>query len=273
MTCCFSCQSGSLSLASGVELTCGEASLQSSAISMASSASELAVQGACSASGSNSISGGTFNCDYDNYGCYVNAASGSSISHTNVALSPATYQLADQSTATFSGCAVNQASSIYGTASSSVSYQSGTTVVNAPLYHESPCSVPSGGEIQATNNGAVTVADTYAMTLSGGTLGCSGSCASGSSANYIIGSTSGSGGSLTCASNTASYQSGGVVQLASSGSTYNIQQGASHTVVCHLCRFPFNSDCNTAPDRPCRVHWCWQRLHRGHARRRFHDYV
>lgn len=178
--------SGSLQINSGVQLSCGSADFAGGAVACQDSSSQLVLQGAssCASGTTTTFTSGTHTCNY-NSGCAMQMQTGSAATYNGVTHQSA-YFTADQSSLEFAACTLNGPTEVHGTAASSVTYTSGATVCNQPHYVATPCSVPAGGELRATDSGYVHLEDSYELTLRGGTLGCSGMCASSNNAQYQI---------------------------------------------------------------------------------------
>jgi len=225
------CANGAtLQVPSGVQLTCGAVELSSGNVAMESSpggGSAMIVQGACTTTpgSSNTVSGGAVSTQGSN--AVVAPESGSVLTMSSTALSPCMFQLVDQAVLNLESCLVNEASAVQGTAASLVNIVGGRTQCNAQTVFAAPTRVTSGGELMATDSGAVNVADMCELTLMGGKLSCSGACASGSEANVVVGSASGAGGALACRGSAVSQHAGGVVELLGQ-SQHIVEQGSTH---------------------------------------------
>jgi len=210
-----------LNIGSGAQVSCGTAQLNGGVVAQASDSS-VTVTGPCNVAATNTFTSGTFSCN-----TAAAVASNGQLNFNAVALAPAVVQLSSGASTALSGCTVAQASQVSGDSSSDVVVQGGTTVCNANLNLASPCHVVSGGELQATDNGQVQIADNMELTLSSGTLSCSGAGAAGSTANIVVGTTSGA--TLACRNSAESTHAGGVVQL-NGNSQFIVEQGSTHAV-------------------------------------------
>jgi hypothetical protein len=218
------CSSGAtLTLGSGAQLVCGSAALEGGSVTM-EGGTELVLEGPCTVAGSgNTISGGAVATENGNQ---VEVQTSGVLTMASTAMSPCNHNLATGATLNVYQCAVNAASTVQGAAGSVMNIAQGTTVCNAPTTIAAPCTVASGGALESTNNGPITVGIGNELTLKGGKLMCSGMCASGSAANVVVGTASGAA-AVACRGSTTSQHAGGVMELLGQ-SQFIVEQGSTH---------------------------------------------
>jgi len=234
------CTAGStLTVGSGVQLTCGNVQLAGGRIAMTDSYSgeSVTVQGPCTVSAGtngNSVSGGVFSTTGSGY--IDMTQSGSQLTITSTALSPCVAHLGSSSVLSLHSVAVTAASTVSGSSSSLVKIENGATICNAHTVFAAPTHVYSGGELRSTASGAVVVADNTELTLRGGKLTCSSpyTSAAASAANVVVGSASGAAvlacrGSTTSAHNGVVALNGASQMIVEQGSTYQCTAASAIT--------------------------------------------
>jgi len=161
------------------------------------------------------MSGGSFTTT--GYG-YLQCQPGSATAIQNTQINGAWLEQSDQSHVSLQSAQVTAPTTISGTAASNAHVEQGTTSCTANCLFAAPTTVHAGGNLQAANSGQVQVGDSHTLSVQGGTLSCAGACASGTSSNVVVGSSSGVGGTLAFQGSAPSTCAGGVINLQSQSS-------------------------------------------------------